>query len=607
MFTLEEFKSYGLFPSDAVLIADDSKTTLAEQMYVSQKDLYIPGTVLIVDNHKWLAYSKSLGIYFSANENVVGKHMINKNTFRVFELKTTGALPRLKTINYYNLKGENEKMENKDVLDLDNLGSIDLEGVDAALESAGINPVEAGTEKLNAFDGQEAGAADAGKAPEHKDEKDDYRKAITAEVATEKVADIEVLAAFNREYGSLYGYITDKDALVKPTLETKFKFNEKTKAPEWKATATQDIKDQYTRGNKDVLAGNCEESTKVKFKQTAPGKVLSVFIGIPQGGIKTLREIQMADYCEPNKEQKNVVVSNFELDAAIQIVANLFDGEIKENPETFGEFATNVKVDVRTSTKKDKTTGIPRTVQKFILKANKRSNLVCPNAYLPIKTYDTITLDNNITEEQSKLMALSSFWQFYNPTQSKTDPSKNKVGSRKIDMLDDVSQAVENPDKTYSSVFFAVDPNTRTNMVVKPYYKKEGSLKVIEIPIKEKKVSSEGKERYVYKTFSAIGKKDSEEALEKNSLALAEKGIKFNVFYNAVGADLLNEKTLEAVKPGRKAGDKNQIDNTTVRKLLAKQQGGAKAVAGVEFDTTNARGIKGLNAQLSKLSEGNIK
>ncbi len=558
-------------PNDTADVGTSLNTMTYSELESSNID-GMPEQIVVVDNAEWIAFSKSKNIYFSGNsKGEVGKFCINEEQFTISTLKRNRLHPKFNK-NFKIRKGdrtmEDVKTSVDTILDDVNLDSTDLGGDFAGLGDIDLNLGDmagadnTATNPLDAFDNIEAGVAGTSKD----DPKQEQWDAITTAIADVELADITELSIFNRNYGALYGHITANDEAIKFGTSTKKVIDPVTKKYKLVETATQDIKDRYARGEdiSDIDDTNFETELVLTRRHVAPGKVLGSVIAIPEGGFKAMSELRSSNKISPDASKTDVKFFLYNIDEAMQIIVNLFDSQIPEAKETYMDAASVVKVATRNSTKKDKDTGLSVTTTKFILKAEGRSNLVVPTAYLPIKTYKTVSLDGAISEEDAQLLALSSFHNLYTEYKGSSKHAKLRDEDRGL-----ISKT---PEGVFASEYFKADASARLALKVKPYYvkDKEAVLEHLEIPVKKNMSKDASKTTYRYVTFDCTGNTEGEGAT-LNSLALAASGRKFSTFYNAVGgAEVLNKESLSGLKAKKKkkSDESNATDAKTIRALM---------------------------------------
>lgn len=560
-------------PNDTTEVGTSLNTMTYSELESSNID-GMPEKIVVIDNAEWIAYSESKNIYFSGNsKGEVGKFCINEEQFTISTLKRNRLHPKFNK-NFKIRKGdrtmEDVKTSVDNILDDVNLDATDLGGdfgglgdLDLNLDAGNVAGTEtAGTNPLDAFDNIETGMEGMSKD----DAKQQQWDAISAAIADVKLADITELSLFNRAYGALYGHITANDEAIKFGTVSRKVPDPATGKPKVVENATQDIKDRVARGEdiSDIDDSNFETELLLKKRHVAPGKVLGSVIAIPEGGFKAMSELRGTEKVSPDKDKTDKKFFLYNIDEAMQIIVNLFDSQIPEAKETYMDAASVVKVATRNSTKKDKDTGLSVTTTKFILKAEGRSNLVVPTAYLPLKTYKTVSLDGAITEEEAQLLALSSFHNLY---------TEYKGSSKHAKLSDEFRGLIsKTPEGVFSSSYFTADASARLALNVKPYYVKDANavLEHVEVPVKANVSKDATKVTYRYVTYDCTGNTEGEGAT-LNSLALAASGRKFSTFYNAVGGEeVLNKESLSGLKAKKKkkGDDTNATDAKTIRALM---------------------------------------
>lgn len=566
--SLEKLISLKAIPSDTVLIDEQDTITLSEYKAIGK--LGLPSAkCMIIENADWIAYNALKNVYYSGNsKNQVGKYLPDKMSFIIQTLKNN----KLKTTLFQNFKkGEDIKMDNKignlSDISFDDLGggtpslNVDLSDLDATMGlSEDVQP-------MHAFDDR-AKDAHASKGAKGKASNAELLKnLITSDLSESTMTEQTELNVFNRTYGKLMGYITQNDAMIKFGTSSKLVMDPATKKPMIKSTAAQDIKERAARGEQ-VDPAYVEKETTLTCRQTAPGKILGGVIAIPEGGYYTISEVNQGQIIKPEKDKTDLKYVLFDKDSLSQIIAHLFGAEIEESSETFGAYAGKVRIDPKVVSKKNRETGAQEQYLKINLKPTGQGRkVITPNSYFPLKTFKTINIGQQLTAEQSHILAKSSFQHIFQATKAKQP---------KIDILkaEDRKKISRTADGNYESVFFTPDMSKREALKIRPYYSKskEDFLTDIEIPVKEEVKTADGTKTVIkYVAYDVLRDLTTAEAQSNNSLALAKSGAKFSVFYNAVGGEqTINVESLRELKPKRGGSKSNEdiVDVGTIRKLL---------------------------------------
>lgn len=551
---LEKLLNLKAVPLDAELVSNLDTITYSELKSSGTKAM--PTKIAVVDNVNWIAYSAKKNIYFSSNKlGEVGRFAIDQKQFTIAILNKN----KLRTKKAINFKREGDFQ----MQDVEKELQKEIDGMDFNLNDVeDFNTVGAGADvkDMSVFDNVGTNVDNVNTQPSS-----DEWGAISAKVADMKLASNAEVAVFNQNFGKLFGYITLNDEIVKFGVTKRYIIDETTGKKKLKS-APQEVIDKYNRGDSIDDAYFMTENVLTK-KHTAPGKVLGTVLGIPVGGLFSLSEIKTMDRISPDTTKKDLVYKIYDMDESIQFISNLFDGSIKEAKETFGDVATNVRIQRKQVTRTNKETELKETVTKFVLKPDGRTNLCVPTSYLPIKTYKTINVDGAISAEDAATLALSSFVHLFKESKKDSTTKYAKLNTREKGLIE------RTEDNNFASPFFSPDMSARVKLEIKPYWEKEKekTLSTINIPVKENVSKDATKQTYRYVTYDCLGNLDSPEAQESNSLALAEAGKKFSVFYNAVGgAATINVDTLKTVKPSRKKKESNKsgFDQELNRKLL---------------------------------------
>lgn len=569
--TLNDLLKQGLIPKDCVPVTAE-KTAILQDVEKSGYNV-LDGTVIVAEGFTELVYSETKDVYYSINkQGKICRHDVRNKSCSIQTLKGK----KLKTELNTNLK-KREDVKNM----AEQAGKTGLEGLNDIKFGDELNNIGAelggeGTEKLTAFDekekekNDEADAEKLAKQKERDAKKSKLDTMITSDTAGIQLADISVLAQFNRKNGAFMGYITQNDALVKFGTSTVIVKDASTKKPKLADNADPSVRNAVNRGQS--IAGFSKENfvteTSLTVKQTTPGKVLGTIIAIPEGGNVSLADVFGEKTVKPDETKKDIRYLLLDNDESIQIISQLFNGRIHESQVTFGEQATDIDVKLKLVDTVD-SENLPTVLKKFSMKPVKRSNKMTVNSYFPLKTFKTVSLSGTITEEQAADMAFSAFQHLY-------QTSLKSVG-RKIDSLkaSDKGLIDQDKDSKFSSKYFTVDVSSRVPLQIKPAFtpNKDEKLQNIEIPIKELKQGKSNNPTAKYVHFDCLGKLDSVDAKTLNPLSQAKAGMKFSVFFNAVGGEAtINEDALRTIKPRR--GSKNgkassEVDSKTIRELLA--------------------------------------
>lgn len=183
-------------------------------------------------------------------------------------------------------------------------------------------------------------------------------------------------------------------------------------------------------------------------------------------------------------------------------VAYAFNSQIPECKETYGPNAGTTRVQVNTRDRKDRKTKELKSYTEIVLKTDRGGKVLSPNAYFPIKTYETIAVNDKLTQEQVDVLNLSAFYSLFNKTKSATAEPAAKLRLEDRRLIDRVD---ENGVVRYTSEHFKADGNG-LGISVRPWYgAKSDVLSNPEIPVKEIKRNEEkGTQRAVVKTINCL-------------------------------------------------------------------------------------------------------
>lgn len=579
--TLKNLLEQGLIPKDCVPVTAEKTAILSE---VEEAGFRVAEDVTIVaEDFTELVYSEQKEVYFSINaKNEIVRHDVKNHSCSVQKLKGK----RLKTEHNANLKKLEEiKMAEQEKNGLDALENLNFGDLGTG-EGTG-----AGTTEMTAFNENESNpevdAAKAAKKAEADAKRSKLEGMISADTEGIQLADVALLAQFNRKYGSFMGYITQNDALIKFGTSTVIVKDPVSKKPKLSENADPAVRNAIQKGQAvtSFSKENFVTETSLTVKQTTPGKVLGTVVAVPEGGNVALSTIFGGGKVTPDETKKDVKYLLLDADESIQIISQLFNNAIRESEVTFGDQATEIDIKLKLVDTTD-AEGLPTVLKKFSMKPRKRSNKMTVNSYFPLKTFKTVKLGSTVSADDAAEMAFSAFQHLYQTSLKST--------GRKIDALkaEDKGLIDQDKDGKFSSKYFATDVSSRVPLQIKPAFtnNKDEKLQDIEIPIK---VLKQGKSntptaKYVY--YDCLGKLETAEAKELNPLAQARAGKKFAIFFEAVGGDAtINEETLRGIKPRRGAGKgkgSSEVSAKTIRELLAAPMMGKEGSLKYEKGTT---------------------
>lgn len=579
--TLKNLLERELIPRDCVPVTAEKTAILSE---VEKAGFRVADDVIIVaENSTELVYSEQKEVYFSINaKNEIIRHDVKNRSCSVQKVKGN----RLKTEHNTNLKKLEEiKMAEQEKNGLDALENLNFGDLGAAEGTV------AETTEMTAFDEKtgdpEVDAAKAAKKAEADAKRSKLEGMISADTEGIQLADVALLAQFNRKYGAFMGYITQNDALIKFGTSTVIVKDPVSKKPKLSENADPAVRNAIQKGQAvtSFSKENFVTETSLTVKQTTPGKVLGTVVAVPEGGNVALSTIFGGGKVTPDETKKDVKYLLLDADESIQIISQLFNNTIKESEATFGDQATEIDIKLKLVDTTD-AESLPTVLKKFSMKPRKRSNKMTVNSYFPLKTFKTVSLGSTVSAEDAAEMAFSAFQHLYQTSLKST--------GRKIDALkaEDKGLIDQDKDGKFSSKYFATDVSSRVPLQIKPAFtsNKDEKLQNIEIPIKVLKQGKSNTPTAKYVHYDCLGKLETVEAKELNPLAQARAGRKFTIFFNAVGGDAtINEETLRGIKPRRGTGKgkgSSDVSAKTIRELLAAPMIGKEGSLKYEKGTT---------------------
>ena len=549
--TLDELISVGAVPKETELVRLSSVETMDYREYEKRFNNGESLTAIpVINDVIWIAKSKKLGRTYSCNgEGKIGNYNNKRKTFSIQTLDKKENT--LTSDSYVNFKRKDEIKMSEPNLNPDEI----LAGL--AQEDFGnvADVAMPATEEMKGFDGIPVDGNNSSLS------QDEISEIITANTEDVELADSQKFTFFNQQNGKFVGYVTTNDAIIKCGTSSKVK-KDTTGKKMLLEDVPKTIKDAFMNGEKNISSKYFVKDVSLEFRQSAPGKVLGGVVAIPAGGKVDITELQGEGPVDFNKEDRTLQYLLLPKDSLNFMIANYFDGTIKEAPETFGAAASKLRLQAKIYNKK-KNDEILKLV-KYKLVADGRNKPIVPGSYFPIKTYETINPNSNLNQEQCDLLNKSAFNNLFQPGRNSNKP--------KILELNDVDrQKVKNEGGKITSVFFTTNAAEREQLEITPYWAKRGEevIEVPEIAVKEEVTKKDGGKRLVYKTYNSLDKKVAEDSDYKAKTPLY--GTSFKAFLDACHGAITEESLRGLTKRGSKSqAPKGSLEISDVKKLLMK-------------------------------------
>lgn len=510
MLSLQDLIDMGLLSPKVQLVEfDKSKYVELTKYEQLAKQNQVEGLVPVCDNPEWIGVDEESKFVYS---KVPGKDKLGKvregfYELQILDIEEDGFLPdeiinlaltkelkqkaveamqrhRNQSKNKIDKKDGTEQMIQKPQV---NLGGLNAAKPTVKVDLDGANRIQ--TPNVN-NDIQEAGNLDD--------------RLLTSK----KIQDA---ATFNKSKGGcLVGLITKNDAKIDVSAV----------APRKSET-----------DEKNNSAADLKQGKKLEFKQSVPGPIAGGIVRIPEGGlIGPENFISGAEKLPIDITKTNLVDKLFTAEEFYSVIGFLFNSQIPECEETYGEDAgtTIVKLNTRTIKK-----GTPEETTKKVpglITTRTGMKVIHPDAYLPLKTYNELTVDSKMTQEEIDKANSSLLGKLF------VQRTRNNVTSRTIDTLDGAYRnniTLEADGRTITSTYITADG---PNMEVKDWYTKK-PLHTINVAVKsivEKEVEGVNKINYKLEAVNVLGKPEQENFAELNSAV----NPKFEKFRNATTIDL---------------------------------------------------------------------
>lgn len=388
MGSLEELQTHGMIPRSIKEITPTYAVTLSEFLGWDEKERSGYKGAVLLDDWKWVGTvagaptTEAKNVYSSNGEGTVGKW--NKDRCTFYKMVKQGN--HLVTNDILKFKEENSSM-----------GIID----DSALMEA-LGDLGEGTKPATAFEDKAAtpeGETEKERAKrEEKEHYDGIRKQLVDAFTGDVMLPADIIRN-NRQHGAVLCFITGTDHVVKMSKSTKLvSVNGKSVL---KSNAPDDIAAKFRKGEK-VAKQYLETETTIGFRDSKPGKAKAAVIATPADTAVPLTSVGSEIRLDANAKAGDMKIMMMDMDAAAAWISFNFDGTIKESEAVLGAKRDSLNVIHKISQKKNKD-GSTTDCVVTNLKPSKRKNLLIDGNYVPMKVYDTISLQDPTAENKAAL------------------------------------------------------------------------------------------------------------------------------------------------------------------------------------------------------------
>lgn len=577
--------------------------------YSSQKKHNVRGTaVVVLDRARWAASTSPLvegddlpnrvDIY-SGDGQSVGKY--NRRTFGVSTIgyddsgNALGLSPDKFTVLYHKLKEEKKMAEQENVPaggqvptgDVSEL-MADLQDLNVPLEG-GAAPADANLNDSNVFEGGD-NADNAGDKEDKEEKPDTWNENVRETLNKIEAADSSRLQTYNFIGGKYFGGIVNNEEKVEFSLRRHIPKENGHKVlvsgvPDWVINANesnQKVDDQYYK-----------VEFKLAARQSKPGKLLGGVIAIPVAGLVNPTLFQKGGtVLEPNESLKGVRHLLLSAEEQVSFIIRYFGKQIKEAPETHGDFAGVLKVVPAGNRKKVQGQYVHASQYNRRLKRETGSGLFVPGNYLPLKTYETIDATGVLKPEEENIVNVSLF----NSMVTAGVPKNAQITKFEAMNPEDKAKFIKAEDGDIQTAFFTRDTATREELTIAPYYDSKGKLDKYLIPVKRKKEKKDGTlGNYTYVTYDCRDEAVLKNPADKAKTSLYGTNPHYNQFLDAVGRDIVNEKTLRELTK-KSGGGRSKVEEFSAEEMLKMEIGITDSLFGenlevVDFKNANARAI----------------
>lgn len=448
------------------------------------------------------------------------------------------------------------------------------------------------------FNGDGAGkdAPPAGDVPAVADAPSDLLpETVRAFLNTKKPGNADAVHIFNQTHGEALGWIVGEEARIEPTLRAIPKLVGGQKQLEDSATA--EIRDRFKVTGTAPMP-YLKKNFLYGWRQTTPGPIEAGIFRIPLGGLVDFLAFRESEPVMPNAKETTLVTQVIPYKAVHTFLSTYFRRGIKESKATHTTYASQIRPDSTTKQVQEEKGIVTRFSRKLIVDG--RRTLIIPGNHLPIRVYEKVKIDTDLTQEQVDLLNKSAFGSLL---VAKYGSRGTKINFLHDDELTKVTHELdaEGRPTNVSSVYITQDVANRVAIEVKPYYgEKNDRLEAADLflPVKMEYVTSKGVTKAKYIKYSAVDKNvlDNPNLVNKTSLNSGE----YAEFIKAVGEEFLNINTLRDLTSRR--SPKSKIGQDLVSQLEYSIASGELQDSSIAFDKSpeELREVNNLLYQISQ-------
>lgn len=549
-YSFEHLVQQGVIPKDTKLLSKEElrRETLVYSGPDSLKNVR-RNLGVVANGAKWVGkHSQSYFSYDGEFLWIANKNFI-KNKLQEDE---NGSLTRIPVEVLTIHQKEEKKMENMTKAD-ELLNAV--QGLDAdEIIGGGVNESAAFTDKeLKAKQREERKAA---------------LDKLLAETNETKFRDKSGLVAFNRNLGSIIGYVVDHEPKVVVTTTKKFDLDANGNRIADESASPAEVALIQSKKYKEVKPSSFKRKNVLLIKQQGVGSPKGTIIQIPRGGAVLRDELVSSDVSTPvpfDDKDTDLVTLSLSFDQGVSYILEYFGGTIKENAATH-QAPGNVEVKGKGVVKD----GGINVVYKLV-PSNGRKSLITKTNFLPRKAYKTV----NLSEARS----------MDNNGKSKVNEYlfKNLLDqTEKYDAMSAEDKALfSEKDGVYSSDFI----NKNKDLGVVDFFSKE-PIENPALPVKDIKATKSGKVRSTYVIYDVLNPDEELEALNP------QNDVKYAAMVKALGGLTVKDVVSKAISVRRK-GSKNSMEISVddMTKLMAASMKGAPVMGSnlnITADTNKA-------------------
>lgn len=555
VYSLKELMDMNLVTANAELVSNDNSNFISYEEY---KDLFenggsVEGKYPVIPDSVWIAQSKDGYVFSCDKQERYSKFSEKFGTFAIRKIVKDEKEEdkKLSSVLYLTFNGKDELEMEKDFNIDELLGQVEADMGD--IPDSVTAPNAEDVQNMNAFGDAPAVVADSAK--------DAITEAITANISGVHLANANDLGFFCQKYGRLVAYITQNEPVIKFGVSSKPR-----KDAEGNKILLSDVPDEirtaFNNGDSRISSTYFEKDYSLNIKQAAPGKILGGVISIPKGGDIDIIELKGEGDVKFDKNDKDLVYKMLSKDELNLLIATYYNGTIKEDSATFGDYATKVDLQAKAYNKAGRDGEIVKLI-KHKLVPNGRNKVIVPGSFFPVKTYETIDQASALTPEQCDILNTGSFINLFT--------AKENAVPKALELNDIDRQKIKEENGKITSVFFTTNIEEKEQLEITPYWMKNGEdlLSVVEVPVKVAQPKKNGTGvRYLYKTYSSLAKEVAESAEYKNKTSLY--GGKYDNVLQACHGAITEESLRKLTARKKTAGSKKDgtLDLETTRKLL---------------------------------------